>query len=206
MKTNQELFVEQIMLNPEYNSNVSGDVSAPSGYFGYMFFPHPEDEEMGEYTCDTKEDDEEYENAPRIPEEFFGHYVIAIQCEDGSASYNVLTKEYLEDIGEDLTEDDPHELAEQIAETWFEAQEQRYSDWLGYDDDDDKTEPESFKTVLYAVATNIWSITQESVLYSDYEQARHDANMASEYEDADEKYSVFEVDAVIQLDTAIPST
>lgn len=58
------------------------------------------------------------------------------------------------------------------------------------------------KTILYVVAVSADSIPDEPELnvYSDYDMARRDAFMASQFED-EVAYQVFEVEAEIKLDT-----
>lgn len=116
MRSLTESFVSEIILSPTYNNQTSGNVESPTGYFGFMSFS------PNEFVIDGMD----------TPSEFLGRTVIAVQDSNGFIDYTVFSKDYLLQAGMDL-EDDWKAHGESLAETWFEAQEQRYSDWSDED-------------------------------------------------------------------------
>ena len=112
MKTRTESFVSEIILNPTYNDQTSGDVESPTGFFGYMTFS------PNEFVVDGMD----------TPTEFLGCTVIAVVDNNGFIDYTVFTKDYLVQAGMEPN-DDWKAHGESLAETWFEAQEDRYANW-----------------------------------------------------------------------------
>lgn len=112
MKTQTESFVSEIILSPTYNNQTSGNVQSPTGFFGYMSFS-PND-----FVIDGMD----------TPTEFLGYTVIALEDSNGNIEYTVFSKDYLVQAGMEPN-DDWKAYGEALAETWFEAQEERYADW-----------------------------------------------------------------------------
>lgn len=112
MKTQTESFVSEIILSPTYNNQTSGNVESPTGFFGYMSFS------PNEFVVDGMD----------TPTELLGHTVVATQNSDGIIDYTILTEEYLTYAGMEPNDDwKAHDIS--LAESWFEAQEDRYADW-----------------------------------------------------------------------------
>lgn len=116
MRTQTESFVSEIILSPTYNNVVSGDVESPTGFFGTMTFA------PNEFVIDGMD----------TPSEFLGRTVIAVVDSNGFIDYTVFSKDYLIQAGMDL-EDDWKAHGEALAETWFEAQDERYGNWSDED-------------------------------------------------------------------------
>lgn len=116
MRSLTESFVSEIILSPTTNNNTGGNVEAPTGYYGYMYFPP---NEFAIYGFDT-------------PTEFLGRTVIAVQDSNGFIDYTVFSKDYLLQAGMDL-EDDWKAHGQALAETWLEAQDERYGNWSDED-------------------------------------------------------------------------
>ena len=116
MKTRTESFVSEIILSPTYNNQTSGNVESPTGFFGFMSFS------PNEFVIDGMD----------TPTEFLGRTVIAVQDSNGFIDYTVFSKDYLDQAGMEPN-DDWKAHGETLAETWFEAQEQRYADWSDED-------------------------------------------------------------------------
>lgn len=112
MKTLTESFISEVILDQTSNINTGGNVESPTGFFGYMYFSP---NEFALYGFDT-------------PTEFLGRTVIALVDSNGFIEYTVFSKDYLVQAGMDL-DDDWKAHGEALAETWFEAQEERYADW-----------------------------------------------------------------------------
>lgn len=116
MRTRTESFVSEIILSPTYNNQTSGNVESPTGFFGYMSFG------PDEFIIDGMD----------TPTEFLGRTVIALVDSNGIIDYTVFSKEYLTQAGMD-PDDDWKAYGEVLAETWFEAQEERFGIWSDED-------------------------------------------------------------------------
>lgn len=112
MRTRTESFVSEIILSPTYNNMTSGNVESPTGFFGIMTFA------PNEFIIDGMD----------TPTEFLGHSVVALEDSNGIIDYTVFSKDYLIQAGMSPN-DDWKIYGEALAETWFEAQEERYGNW-----------------------------------------------------------------------------
>lgn len=118
MRNEVEEFISQVVLTRTYNNECSGDVEAPTGYFGTMTFEENETEVDG----------------IEIPEALRNHTVTAILFDNGNIEYDILTEDFLDKVADGTPREEYKLLASFIAETWYDAICQDFDKWYGDDD------------------------------------------------------------------------